>query len=149
MKAEKEDGILRTYEALIIFAETVKEDTVNQAMDAFGAEVERQGGAVLDRMSLGRRPFARPLKKRDSGLYGKVYFTMDPANIEPLKKRCKFVNSLFRIQIIALPKGYRKAGVAGESGVADDAQAADGAATATAIPVAESVTREVTDGVNE
>lgn len=140
---------MRTYEALIIFAETVKEDAVNQAMDDFGAEVERQGGVALDRAPLGRRSFARPLKKRDSGLYGKVYFEMEPPNIEPLKKRCKFVDSLFRIQIIVLPQGYRKTGESEDSGVRGDEQATDESATAKAAPVEKLATEEVTDGINE
>ncbi len=139
---------MRTYEALIIFAETVKEDTINQAMDAFGAEVERQGGAVLDRVPLGRRVFARPLKKRESGLYGKLYFNMEPDKIEALKKRCNFVDCLFRIQISVLPRGYRPP-------VADPGtQEADAVQTAVAseadeVAVAEPAKEEKPDGVNE
>ncbi len=105
---DKEDGILRTYEALIIFADKVNDDTANEAMDVYQAEIERQGGEALDRMVLGRRMFARPLKKRDSGLYAKVFFNLDPDKIVPLKQRCKFVDVLFRLQIRVLPGGYQK-----------------------------------------
>lgn len=99
---------MRTYETLIIFADKVKDDNVNEAFDAFQAEIERQGGEVLDRLTLGRRMFARPLKKRDSGLYGKMFFNLEPDKITPLKQRCKFVDLLFRLQITVLPGGYTK-----------------------------------------
>ncbi len=101
---------MRTYEALIIFAETVNEENVKQAMDAFVAEIERQGGTEEDRIVLGRRMFARPLKKRDSGVYGKVYFKLEPDKMLLLKQRCKHIDVLFRIQIALLPKGYQHPG---------------------------------------
>ncbi len=137
---------MRTYEALIIFAETVKEDTVKEAKDAFQAEVERQDGAVLDQMMLGRRVFARTLKKRDSGLYGKVYFTMEPDKIAPLKKRCKFVDLLFRIQITVLPNGYRPPVAESNAATADEVKTE---AELDVIAVAEPVNEEIPDGVNE
>lgn len=101
--------MLKTYETLIIFAESVKDENMDAAMDAFQAEVERQGGAVVDRIPLGRRSFARPLKKRDSGFYGKVIMEMAPDKVVALRQRCKYVNELFRLQITLLAKGYRKA----------------------------------------
>ncbi len=115
---------MRTYEALIIFADTVKEDHVNDALSSFQAEVERQGGTVQDRIALGRRSFARPLKKRDSGQYGKVCFSLAPEHVAALKQRCKFVADLFRVQIVLQPKVRAPAAETDEAApVADEAVA--------------------------
>ena len=99
---------MKIYEALIIFAESVKDDTVNEAMDMFQAEIERQGGKIEEKTVLGRRSFARPLQKRDSGIYGKALLQLAPDKIAPLKQRCKFVDALFRVQITIPPKRRRK-----------------------------------------
>ncbi len=137
---------MRTYEAMIIFAGTVKEDTMNEAMDAFQAEVERQGGKVLDRLALGRRVFARPLKKREAGLYGKMFFEMEPEKIAALKQRCKFVDLLFRIQILALPKGYQPP--VAET-VAAEETTKEAEAEADVVATAKLVKEEIPDGVDE
>ena len=77
------------------------------------AEVERFDGKILEKVSLGRRSFSRPMKKRESGVYVKVRLELDPANVDALVKRYKLVEEVFRVQILAVDE-RREAKIAEE-----------------------------------
>ena len=66
------------------------------------AEVARLGGNVLEKVSLGKRSFSRPMKKRESGVYVKVRFELDPLKVTELVNRYKLVEEVFRVQILAV-----------------------------------------------
>ena len=93
---------MKKYDALYIFVGIAKDDALEACLDKALAEVTRRGGNVLEKVSLGRRSFSRPMKKRDSGVYVKVRFEMDPQQIEELVKRYRLVEEVFRVQILAV-----------------------------------------------
>lgn len=90
---------MNTYEGLFIFAETLKDDEFKAVQDRALAEVERQGGKVLGARKLGRRTFARPMSKKDAGIYLRAVFELAPENVTPLLARYKLSEDVFRIQI--------------------------------------------------
>ena len=93
---------MKKYDALYIFVGIAKDDALEACLDKALAEVTRHGGNVLEKVSLGRRSFSRPMKKRDSGVYVKVRFEMDPQQVEDLVKRYRLVEEVFRVQILAV-----------------------------------------------
>ena len=93
---------MKKYDALYIFVGIAKDDALEACLDKALAEVTRRGGNVLEKVSLGRRSFSRPMKKRDSGVYVKVRFEMDPQEVEELVKRYRLVEEVFRVQILAV-----------------------------------------------
>ena len=93
---------MKKYDALYIFVGIAKDDALEANLDKALAEVERFGGNILEKVSLGRRSFSRPMKKRDSGVYVKVRLELDPANVDALVKRYKLVEEVFRVQILAV-----------------------------------------------
>jgi len=93
---------MKKYDALYIFVGIAKDDALEACLDKALAEVTRRGGNILEKVSLGRRSFSRPMKKRDSGVYVKVRFEMDPQQIEDLVKRYRLVEEVFRVQILAV-----------------------------------------------
>ena len=93
---------MKKYDALYIFVGIAKDDALEACLDKALAEVTRHGGNVLEKVSLGRRSFSRPIKKRDSGVYVKVRFEMDPQEVEELVKRYRLVEEVFRVQILAV-----------------------------------------------
>jgi len=93
---------MKKYDALYIFVGIAKDDALEACLDKALAEVTRRGGNVLEKVSLGRRSFSRPMKKRDSGVYVKVRFEMDPQQVEDLVKRYRLVEEVFRVQILAV-----------------------------------------------
>lgn len=93
---------MKTYDALYIFVGIAKDDALEANLEKALAEVARLGGNVIAKDSLGRRSFARPIKKRESGAYVKVRFELDPAKVDELVKRYKLVEEVFRVQILAV-----------------------------------------------
>lgn len=104
---------MKKYDALYIFVGIAKDDALEAYLDKALAEVERFGGKVLEKVSLGRRSFSRPMKKRENGVYVKVRLELDPANVDALVKRYKLVEEVFRVQILAVDE-RREAQIAQE-----------------------------------
>ena len=101
------------------------------------AEVTRVGGNVLEKVSLGRRSFSRPMGKRDSGVYVKVRMELDPAKVDELVNRYHLVEEVFRVQILAVDE-RREAKIAAERAARAERQAKkEAAAAAAAAQVAE------------
>ena len=66
------------------------------------AEVTRLGGNVLVQEVLGKRTFARPMQKRENGVYVQVRFELDPSKVTELVNRYRLVEEVFRVQILAV-----------------------------------------------
>lgn len=90
---------MNTYEGLFIFADTMKDEELAEALERVTAEIGRQGGSVLGTKKLGRRSFARPMKKRDAGIYLRMVFSLAPNKVTPLQARFKLSEDVFRVQI--------------------------------------------------
>jgi ribosomal protein S6 len=123
---------MKKYDALYIFVGIAKDDALEANLDKALAEVERFGGNILEKVSLGRRSFSRPMKKRDSGVYVKVRFEMDPQEIEELVKRYRLVEEVFRVQILAVDE-RRESQIAQERAERAEEQAKREAAAAAAL----------------
>ena len=123
---------MKKYDALYIFVGIAKDDALEVNLDKALAEVERFGGNILEKVSLGRRSFSRPMKKRDSGVYVKVRLELDPANVDALVKRYKLVEEVFRVQILAVDE-RREAKIAQERADRAERQAKKEAAAAAAL----------------
>lgn len=104
---------MKKYDALYIFVGVAKDDVLEANLEKALAEVTRLGGELIAKDSLGKRTFARPMKKRDSGAYVKVRFEVDPSKIDELVKRYQLVEEVFRVQILAVDE-RREAKIAQE-----------------------------------
>ena len=93
---------MKKYDALYIFVGIAKEDVLEANLEKALAEVTRVGGNILEKVSLGRRSFSRPMGKRDSGVYVKVRMELDPAKVDELVNRYHLVEEVFRVQILAV-----------------------------------------------
>ncbi len=88
------------YEGLFIFPEALDEEQLDQAIDAVKAELEKLGGSLENSTRLGKRTFARPLKKKKAGIYAIITFRLDGDKIGALKKRLKLATNVFRAQFM-------------------------------------------------
>ena len=123
---------MKKYDALYIFVGIAKDDALGACLEKALGEVEKRGGNVLEKVSLGRRTFSRPMKKRDSGVYVKVRFEIDPAQLEDLVKRYRLVEEVFRVQILAVDD-RRESKIAQERAERAEEQAKRDAANAEAL----------------
>ena len=104
---------MKKYDALYIFVGVTKDDVLEANLEKALAEVARLGGNVLEKVSLGKRSFSRPMKKRESGVYVKVRFELDPLKVAELVDRYRLVEEVFRVQILAVD-ARREAKIAAE-----------------------------------
>ena len=86
------------YEGFFIFPETLDEEQMDQAIDAVKAELEKLGGSLENSTRLGKRSFARPMKKKKAGIYAIIMFRLDGLKIGSLKRRLKLSTNVFRAQ---------------------------------------------------
>jgi small subunit ribosomal protein S6 len=104
---------MKKYDALYIFVGVSKDDVLEANLEKALTEVTRLGGNIIAKDSLGKRAFARPMKKRDNGVYVKVRFELDPLKIKELVARYRLVEEVFRVQFLAVDD-RREAKIAAE-----------------------------------
>lgn len=123
---------MKKYDALYIFVGVAKDDALEAMLEKALAEVTRLDGTIVERVQLGKRVFSRPMKKRDSGVYVKVRFELDPAKVDELVKRYKLIEDVFRVQILAVDD-RREAKIAQERAERAEIQSKKDAAAAEAL----------------
>ena len=128
---------MKKYDALYIFVNTARDDAVEPLLEKVSGDITRLGGNVLEKVSLGKRAFSRPIRKRESGVYVKVRFELDPQKVDELVNRYHLVEEVFRVQILAVDE-RREAKIAAERAARAERQAKkEAAAAAAAAQVAE------------
>ncbi|HHU15630.1 MAG: 30S ribosomal protein S6 [Kiritimatiellae bacterium] len=93
---------MKKYDGLYIFVGTAKDDVLDQQIDKVCGEITRLDGNVLTTEVLGKRTFARPMQKRDNGIYVKIRFELDPSQVSVLLGRYRLAEDVFRVQILAV-----------------------------------------------
>ncbi len=93
---------MKKYDGLYIFAGNAKDDVLEGSLAKAVAEIERFGGKIESQDILGKRTFARPMHKRENGVYALVRFEMDPLKVKELVNRYRLVEEVFRVQILAV-----------------------------------------------
>lgn len=88
------------YEGLFIFPETLDDAQLDQAIEAVKVELEKLGGTLESSTRLGKRSFARPLRKKKGGIYVVIMFRLDGAQVDVLKHRLKLTTNVFRAQFM-------------------------------------------------
>jgi small subunit ribosomal protein S6 len=88
------------YEGLFIFPETLDEEGLDMAVARVKEELEKLGGTLESTTRMGKKNFARPLKKQKAGFYVMLVFKLDGAQIDAFKKRLKLATDVFRAQFV-------------------------------------------------
>lgn len=91
---------MKQYEGIFIFPERMKDEPLEAAIEAVKAEIEKAGGGITATTRLGRRAFARRLKRDTAGHYVVITFRLDPAKLETVSERWRLMPDLFRYQIL-------------------------------------------------
>ena len=88
----------RIYEGLFIFPETLDEEGLDKAIEAVNNELVNLGGSLDSSVRMGKRQFARMMKKQKSGYYVVLVFSLETEKIAKFKERLKLGNDVFRYQ---------------------------------------------------
>ena len=89
---------MKKYEGMFIF-HPVADDQLEEKINKAGAEITRLGGKVGAVTRVGRSSFARPMHKKDAGIYVLVAFEADPLQVDALRKRYRMNEDLIRVQV--------------------------------------------------
>jgi ribosomal protein S6 len=96
-----EEAVLKTvFEGLYIFPEGFTDEELTTSIDQVKGEIKKLGGNVLSTMNLGRRMFAREMKKQTAGMYVIIDMEIDGLKVDALKLRLKLGTNVFRAQYI-------------------------------------------------
>lgn len=98
------------YEGLFIFPETLDEESLDLAIARVKEELEKLGGSLVSTTRMGKKDFARPLKKQKAGHYVVMMLKLEGTRLDAFKKRLKLSSDAFRSQFV----------LAGESTVAQE-----------------------------
>ncbi|NLL83757.1 MAG: 30S ribosomal protein S6 [Lentisphaerae bacterium] len=90
---------MRKYDGTYIFVGLAKDDNVDALLDKAQSEITRLNGVVVNTEVLGKRTFARPMNKKESGVYARIRFEMDPAKVNALRDRYLIMEDMFRVQL--------------------------------------------------
>ena len=90
---------MTTYEGLFVFPEQLQDQEIVEACGTVVADLERCGAKLLGSRKLGRRAFARPVRKMRAGVYVRIVFEMDGQAVAALRQRLRLNETLVRAQI--------------------------------------------------
>jgi len=88
----------RIYEGLFIFPETLDEEGLDKAIEAVNNELVNLGGSLDSSVRMGKKQFARMMKKKKSGYYVVLVFSIETEKITKFKERLKIGTNVFRYQ---------------------------------------------------
>jgi len=91
---------LKAYDAIFILPAHLDGDGVAAAMQRVRDEIGKLGGQTQEPEGMGKKAFARPMKKQDAGHYVKLRFNLSPEKVAPLRGRIKLIEDVFRVQIL-------------------------------------------------
>ena len=91
----------KKYEGLFIFSDSLHDEELQKILERVRGEIVKLDGNVQGTQMLGRRSFSRPMKKKESGQYVRIDFTLEkPENMQALLARLKLNEDVFRAQIV-------------------------------------------------
>ncbi len=88
------------YEGLFIFPETLDEETLDLAITRVKEELEKLGGSLESTTRMGKKNFARPMKKQKAGFYVVMMVKLEGAKLDAFKKRLTLATDVFRAQFV-------------------------------------------------
>jgi len=103
------------YEGLFIFPETLEEEQLDQAIAAVKTEIESLEGVFENATRLGKRSFARPMKKKKAGIYAIITFRIEGLKVADLKRRLKLATNVFRAQFMKVDEAALAAKLAAQA----------------------------------
>ena len=89
---------MKTYETVIILDDRKVQDEGKALIEEFSSKVSRAGGEILKVTSLGRKQFARQMKKRKSGFYWDFVLNLDEKEAKKLPEYFSLDERVLRLQ---------------------------------------------------
>lgn len=95
---------MKKYEAVFILDLRKVEDEGKAFSDEFAKLIQSWGGNMVESVAMGRKPFAREIKKRKAGLYWNYVFELDPAKETQIREFFRLDERVVRCMIIVFDR---------------------------------------------
>jgi ribosomal protein S6 len=93
---------MKKYDGMYIFANVAKDDSIDGLVEKASNEITRLNGKVLSTTVLGKKTFARPMQKKDGGVFVRIRFELNPAQVVTLQGRYRLLEEFFRVQLLTV-----------------------------------------------
>ena len=90
---------MKTYESIIILDENKIQDEGKSFTEEFSLIVSKAGGKMIKETPVGRKQFAREIKKRKTGFYLDYIFNLNETEIVTLPDKYRLDKRVLRMQI--------------------------------------------------
>ncbi len=91
---------MKTYEAVFILNERRVDDGGAAMAQDIVDHLTSLGGRVLDKTNMGRREFARPIKKQNTGIYLDFIFEISPDKVDQVSERYRLNPAVTRVAVM-------------------------------------------------
>ena len=91
---------MKKYEAIFILDMRKVEDEGKAFSEEFSKLIQSWGGTMIESVMMGRRQFAREIRKRKAGVYLNFVFEVDPEKETQIREQYKLDERVLRIMII-------------------------------------------------
>lgn len=85
---------------MYIIQTNLSDEETDKANDRIAEEIEKRGGAILERERIGKKRLAYPIRKSEDGAYYLMHFDLPPAEIGPLREAYRLHPRLLRFLIL-------------------------------------------------
>lgn len=92
--------LLRDYEAILIVAPDLNAEAVQKVQQQFAEVISRNGGRVVDSVSLGRRKLSYKIGKLTEGQYLQARVQLPAASLEAVRKGVLPLESISRMMLV-------------------------------------------------
>jgi ribosomal protein S6 len=90
---------------MVILPESLTEDEIEAGLTRLTEALKAAGGEAAGKPSrMGRKTFARPMKKQTVGEYALLRFSMAGDKVADFLKSLEYEDAIFRIQVTRLPE---------------------------------------------
>lgn len=91
---------MKKYEAVFILDMRKAEDDGKAFAAQFEEKIKSWGGTVNQSLFMGRKPFAREIKKRKTGVYCDFFFELDPAKEALIREEYRLDERVLRVMVV-------------------------------------------------
>jgi len=91
---------LKKYESVFILDESKIDGNAEAFMTTVTEFIQSLGGSVSESVDMGRRTFAYPINKKNSGQYWDLTLELSPAKVAELKENYRLNRAVVRMEVL-------------------------------------------------
>ena len=91
---------MKKYESVFILDESKIDGNAEAFMTTVTEFIQSLGGSVSESVDMGRRTFAYPINKKNSGQYWDLTLELSPAKVAELKENYRLNRAVVRMEVL-------------------------------------------------